>query len=160
MSDLSRLPPFPDQVPRGRRARLPRKAQVAHLAALPLFSECTTKELRHLAASSRVDQLEPDQPLLSEGMPSQEAYVIVAGSARVVMHGEVIRELGPGDFVGELGLLLGRPHAANVLAITPLEVLVLPQAALRQAVEELPGLGWKLLQTVAMRLAADGERHR
>jgi CRP-like cAMP-binding protein len=160
MSDLTRLPPYPDQVPRGRRTRLPKKAQVEHLAALPLFSQCTTKELRHLAASSRVDQLEPDQALLSEGMPSTEAYVIVAGAARVVMRGQVIRELGPGDFVGELGLLLGRPHVASVVASTPLEVLVLPQAALQQAVEELPGLGWKLLQTVATRLAADGERGR
>jgi CRP-like cAMP-binding protein len=157
MSDPNRLPPFPDQAPAPRRSKLAKKAQVEHLAALPLFAQCTTKELRHLAASTRVDLLEADQPLFSEGLPSHEAYVIVAGRAAVRRAGRQITELGPGDVVGELGLLLQRPHSATVVAVTPVEVLALPQAALRQAVEELPGLGWKLLQTVATRMAADAE---
>ena len=153
----TRLPPFPDQTPRRRRP-LGRRAQVEHLAALPLFADCTTRELRHLSASTRVDQLEADQVLLDAGMPSTEAYVIVAGTCVVRRNGRRINELGPGDVVGELGLLLGRPHSATVVAVTPVEVLALPQAALRQAVDELPGLGWKLLQTVATRLATDQAR--
>ena len=70
-------------------------------------------------------------------------------------NGRKIAERGPGDIVGELGLLLPRDHIATVTATTPLEVLVLPQRALREAVDEVPGLGWKLLQTVADRMAQD-----
>lgn len=79
--------------------------------------------------------------------------MIVAGHAVVHRDGRKIAERGPGDILGELGLLLHRDHVATVTATSPLEVLVLPQLALRQAVDEIPGLGWKLLQTVAERLS-------
>ena len=79
--------------------------------------------------------------------------MIVAGHAIVRRNGRKIAERGSGDILGELGLLLRRDHVTTVTAATPLEVLVLPQHALRQAVDEIPGLGWKLLQTVAERLS-------
>lgn len=81
--------------------------------------------------------------------------MIVAGHALVRRNGRKVAELGPGDIVGELGLLLHRDHIATATASTPLEVLVLPQRALRDAVDEIPGLGWKLLQTFADRIAAN-----
>ncbi|HEY5662704.1 MAG TPA: cyclic nucleotide-binding domain-containing protein [Ilumatobacter sp.] len=144
--------PFPDEGrPPGRRSAA-RAAQVDHLARLPLFAGCSKRDLRHLARSTRIDLLEPDAALFSAGQPSREAYVIVAGRAVVRRNGRKVAELGSGDFVGELGLLLHRDHAATVTAVTSLEVLALPQQALREAIDEVPGLGWKLLQTVADRL--------
>ena len=68
-------------------------------------------------------------------------------------NGRKIAEVDAGEFVGELGLLLDRAHSATATAATSVEVLVLSQAALREAVNEVPGLGWKLLQTVAHRMA-------
>ena len=144
---------FPDEGRRPSSRKLARAAQVDHLAALPLFAACSKRDLRHLAASTRLDQLEANQVLVDAGQPSREAYVIVAGTAEVRRNRRTIAEVGPGDIVGELGLLLHRDHAATVTAITPIEVLVLTQQALCDAVDEVPGLGWKLLQTVAERLA-------
>ena len=37
-------------------------------------------------------------------------------------------------------------------AETPIEWLVLDRASLRQAIDEVPGLGWNVLQAVAARL--------
>ncbi len=145
------LPPFPDE---GRpTGRLAIAAQVEHLAALPLFADCSKRELRHLARSTRLELLEPDDVLFAEGQASREAYVVVAGSVVVRRRGRKVATLERGDFVGELGLLLHRDHIATVTAATPVEVLVLPQEALREAVDEVPGLGWKLLRTFADRLA-------
>ena len=79
-----------------------------------------------------------------------------AGEARgESLHG-VSFTIGPGEVVGELGLLLRRDHAATVTATTPIEIIGLPQAALREAIEDVPGLAWNLLQTVADRLS-DGD---
>lgn len=128
-------------------------AQVEHLAGLELFAACSKRELRHLARSTRLELHEPDDVLFAAGQPSREAFVVVAGHAVVRRNGRKLAELGPGDIVGELGLLLQRDHVATVTATTPLEVLVLPQRALREALDELPGLGWKLLRTVADRMA-------
>ena len=129
-----------------------RAVQADHLAMLPLFAGCSKRELRHLARSTRLELLEPDTSLFTVGQPSREAFIIIAGHAVVRHNGRKIAELGPGDIVGELGLLLHRDHVATATATTSMEVLALPQTALREAVDEVPGLGWKLLQTVADRL--------
>jgi len=92
--------------------------------------------------------------LFEQGQPASAAYVIVAGHVEVRREGRVIAELGPGQVVGELGLLLRRAHSATVTATTPIEVVALSQAALKEAVEEVPGLAWHLLQAVAERLSA------
>ena len=78
--------------------------------------------------------------------------MIVAGSAQVRRNGRKIAELGRGDIVGELGLLLNRPRNATVKATSSVECLALDQAALKATVSEFPALGWRLLQTVAARL--------
>jgi CRP-like cAMP-binding protein len=144
---------FPDEGRKPNARALAIAAQVDHLKALPLFAGCSKRELRHLARSTRLELLEPDATLFMEGQPSREAYVIVAGKALVRRNGRKIAELGAGDFVGELGLVLHRDHVATVTAATSLEVLVLPQDALREAVDEVPGLGWRLLQTIGDRLS-------
>jgi CRP-like cAMP-binding protein len=155
MDGPDRLPPFPDEGRRPSRRKLARAVEVAHLAELPLFANCSKKELRHLASSTRLELFEPDQVLFEVGRPSREAYVVVAGRVVVRRNGRKIAELGAGEFVGELGLLLHRDHSATATAATSVEVLVLPQAALREAIDEVPGLGWKLLQTFADRVAAN-----
>jgi CRP-like cAMP-binding protein len=150
-----RLPPFPDEGRRPSERKLAREVEVAHLAELPLFARCSKRDLRHLARSTRLELLEPDQVLFEEGRRSREAYIVVAGSVVVRRKGRKIAELGQGEFVGELGLLLHRDHRATATAATSTEVLVLPQVALREAVDEIPGLGWKLLQTFADRVASN-----
>ena len=54
--------------------------------------------------------------------------------------------------VGELSVILGTPRTATVEAETPIEWLVLDQASLRKAIDEVPGLGWNVLRSVAARL--------
>jgi CRP-like cAMP-binding protein len=147
--------PFPNEGPPQNPRTLAAAAQVDHLAGLSLFTGCSKRELRHLARSTRFELLEPGDVLFAVGQPSREAFVIVAGRVVVRRNGRKVAERGPGDIVGELGLLLQRDHVATVTATTPLEVLVLPQRALKEAVDELPGLAWKLLQTVADRMSPD-----
>ena len=102
-------------------------------------------------------QIEPGEMLITAGAASTDAYLITAGSAEVT--GSSVKgrggravQFGPGDVVGELGLLLDRPRNATVRATTPLECLALGRGDLKAAVETSPELGWSLLQTVAERL--------
>jgi len=151
MSD-SNLPPYVDEGRRPNPRRLARQAQMDHLANVPLLAGCSKRELRRLAQSSRLDLLEAGQRLITEGQASFEAYVIVAGTATVRRKGRKVATVAPGDVVGELGLILRRPRESTVTADTPLEVLVLERQALRAAVDDVPGLAWKLLETVADRM--------
>ena len=154
MGTSNTLPPFPD-VGLSSRARVKRQELADHLAVLPLFSGCSKRELRHLAGQTQHHQLDVGQHVLEAGQPSTAAYVIVAGRVEIRRDGRTIAELGPGEVVGELGLLLQREHSATVTAITPVEIITLTRAALKEAVDEVPGLAWRLLQTVAERLSAE-----
>ncbi len=126
--------------------------RVRLLSASALFRGCSKRQLRSLAKLTRVVQVEPGEALVTAGAPSTEAYLITAGSAQVKARNGRAATLGPGDVVGELGLLLDRPRSATVRAATPLEVLALSRSDLKVAVEASPELGWSLLQTVAERL--------
>lgn len=126
--------------------------RVRLLSASALFRACSKRQLRSLAKVTRVVQIEPGEVLVTAGAPSTDAYLITAGSATVKARNGRSATLGPGDVVGELGLLLDRPRNATVRANTPLEVLALSRNDLKVAVEASPELGWSLLQTVAERL--------
>lgn len=130
-----------------------RSERADHLAAVPLFAGCSKRQLRHVAAATRHHQFEAEQVLVDEGARSLEAYLIVAGRAVVRRGGDEIAEIGPGSFVGEVGLMLGRAHAATVVTTTPVEVLAVDQRSLRAAIEEVPELGWALVQSIAARFA-------
>lgn len=128
------------------------EARVEQLSRVPLFANCSKRQLKSLAAVARVEQVEPGERLVSAGATSHDLYLVLAGSVRIERDGADVDRVGPGGMVGELGLLFDTPRNANVISETPLEVLCLDRAALQQAMDTIPGLGWTLLTTVAERL--------
>jgi len=134
------------------------RQRVAQLSKVPLFANCSKRELSRLLSLARTETVEDGHTLFVEGAPSSNLYVIVSGTAAVKRNGRRIGRARPGDVVGELGVILGGPRTATVQAETPIEWLVLDQASLRTAIDEVPGLGWHLLQSVAARLDQASKR--
>lgn len=101
--------------------------------------------------------------ILREGDQEASEYLVLAGRAAVEVHspgrGSVIVEsVGPGEQFGWSWLV--PPHVVlfDVVAVEPLDALVLDGAALRQACSDDPRLGYeiamRILKVVAGRLAA------
>jgi CRP/FNR family cyclic AMP-dependent transcriptional regulator len=134
------------------------RQRVAQLSKVPLFADCSKRELGRLLSRSRTETVDAGHTLFVEGAPSSNLYVILTGSAVVKKRGRRIARLKPGDVVGELSVILGGPRTATVQAETPIEWLVLDRASLRAAIDEVPGLGWHLLQSVATRLDQANKR--
>jgi CRP-like cAMP-binding protein len=134
------------------------RQRVAQLSNVPLFANCSKRELSRLLSMARTETVDAGHTLFVEGAPSSNLYVILTGTAVVTRNGRRIGRAGPGDVVGELGVILGGPRTATVQAETPIEWLVLDQASLRAAIVEVPGLGWHLLQSVAARLDQASKR--
>ena len=61
--------------------------------------------------------------------------------------------LGPGDFVGEISLVLRRPAVATVTARTPTVTLRLPPDAFLEAIRDFPELLTQLYETALRREA-------
>ena len=136
------------------RGRPPsRRDQVELLGAVTLFANCSKRDLRDLARVGTFVQLEPDRHIVEEGSVSESLYVIIAGQVTVRRKGRKIATLGKGDVVGELGVILDRDRRSTVTADTPTGLIRIPKRELRRLIDEIPGLGWKLLTTVAARLS-------
>jgi CRP-like cAMP-binding protein len=123
----------------------------AALRQLHVFDGLSRKQRRLLA--SRADELEvsPGKMLCSKGETAHQFFVIEDGTARVVRDGQYLDELGPGDFFGEMGLLDNAPRNADVVAKTPLRLMVLSGRALRDLEREAPGFARRLSRSVEQR---------
>lgn len=128
------------------------RERVMALSRVPLFDRCSRRDLSRLAASTRIESVDAGHTLLMEGSPAKNLYIVLAGSVSVRRGGRVISHVGPGEVIGELSVILGRARMATVVAETPMDWLVMDQLALRRAIDTVPGLGWKLLCSVAGRL--------
>lgn len=115
-----------------------REEYLNHLASVPLFSGCTTKELRDIAKATVELTLDQGKEFVTQGDVGREAFIIVDGTAEVTRSGQTIGQLGPGDCVGELALLDHGPRTATVTATTPLTVLVLGPREFSGLLDEVP----------------------
>ncbi|MGI8791957.1 MAG: cyclic nucleotide-binding domain-containing protein [Acidimicrobiales bacterium] len=123
-----------------------------HLAAVPMFSACSKKDLQLVAKTADEFTVNQGANLTVEGGSGREFFVIVEGKAKVTREGKQIAVLGAGDFFGELSLLDKAPRNATVTASTPLDVLVLEQRSFTALLAEVPSIARKLMIGMARRL--------
>src|SRR5215208_452922 len=118
------------------------------LRRIQLFNGLSRKQRKLLAM--RVDEVEvpAGKVLCCKGRSADEFFVIEEGTAKVVRDGQYLDELGPGDFFGEMGLADDAPRNANVVATTPLTLMILSGPALKQLEREQPQLAARISRTI------------
>ena len=129
-----------------------RARKVELLAQLSLFAACNQRQLGQIAALTVPFELKKGTVMTRQGAAGGLAFIIVTGSAEVVRDGKRLALLGPGDVVGELSLIDGKPRSATVTATSDLEVLELDRAELLKLVTRFPPVMRKLLESLARRL--------
>jgi cAMP-dependent protein kinase regulator len=95
----------------------------ARLTRIPVFSELSPDELSRLAAFATETSYPAGAKLLREGDYSTEMFAIVEGTADVLRGGDRVDSVGPGDLIGEMGLLEKAQRNADVVATSPLQVI-------------------------------------
>ena len=125
--------------------------KIEALAAIGMLSHCPLSELALLAESADETTLPAGHVLMREGEPGAEAFVVLAGEAEVVICGQVIASVRPGESVGEMALIDGGPRTATVVAKTPLTVLVVGRRH-ASALLDQPGVARGLLEVLSTRL--------
>lgn len=130
-----------------------RDAYIDHLARVPLFSTCSKDELRKLSRRTSDIPVSEGHVLVREGERGLEFFVIVSGRAKVTRRGRKVGEVGPGDFFGELALLVDADRNATVTALTPMEAIVLSRREFEAALADAPRMTRKIMAGMAARLA-------
>jgi CRP-like cAMP-binding protein len=122
------------------------------LASLSLFSDLSRPELEAAAHTFSEEWFGQDQRILRQGFIGTGFYVIVEGEAMVRVDVKNVVKLGRGDFFGEISILLGEPPTADVVALGPLQCLVLSGPDTQPFLEAHPKVMYRLLQAEASRL--------
>jgi len=123
-----------------------------------LFSDLDQKDLESLADEFNERRFSAGDKIALEGEGGLMFFVVESGEASVEIHGEEVATLGPGATFGEIALIDRRPRTATVTALTDLRTYGLPVFVFRPFVEARPELAWKMLESMADRLAAAESR--
>ena len=134
---------------------LRKDSKIELLKRVPLFAECSKSELEQIAAITDELDLPAERNLTSEGAGGFEFLVLVEGEADVVRHGEVVNELGPGDFVGEIALVTGKPRTATVRTRGPSRILIMTASGFRTLMNDVPSIQDKVQAAITARTDDD-----
>ena len=140
------------------------------LAALPLFSGLTSTELDAVTQEFEEEHAQTGARLLREGFVGTGFYVVISGEGDWLVAGHRVDRsatllgsppkpvtLRRGDWFGELSVLFGEPSISDVIALTPMHLLVMPGHELEGFLFRYPKVMFQLLKGNARRLR-DPER--
>jgi CRP-like cAMP-binding protein len=133
-------------------ARLPQDEKIRHLQKVDIFADCTRKQLKAVAAISRVVEVPTGTMLTRVGEPGEEFFFILDGAAMVDVTRRKRIRLGPGEFFGEMSLLDGEPRSATVRAETDMRLLVILRRNFQSLLTEVPELTRSILVVLSRRL--------
>ncbi len=125
---------------------------VAALGRVPLFSGLSTDDLTTLALVTSRRSLDVGMVLTTEGEVGEEFYVIERGVVTITAREQLLRTLGPGDFLGEIAILFNSTRTATAVATEPGSLLVLPKADFLELLAANTSIEDKILTTASERL--------
>jgi len=131
------------------------------LGGVSLFSDLDRHELEAVASLGTDVSVEAGRELAHEGDAASEAFLVLDGTATCTRGGEVLATFGPGDFFGEMALLVHGHRTATVTADTPMSVRAFHKSEFDELLDRSPKVAVKILRTTAVRLlhAEDSPNH-
>jgi CRP-like cAMP-binding protein len=131
-----------------------RDEKLEKLRQVPLFSHLGRRETERL--SMLADELDvPDgQVLTRQGASGGEFFIVLAGQVAIEKDGQRIATMKPGDFLGEIALIDGKPRTATARAEGNARLLVVGRAPFHELMDEFPEVRGSVLQALAERVRA------
>jgi CRP/FNR family transcriptional regulator, cyclic AMP receptor protein len=145
-------------------AEVSRSETIRMLEGVPLFAGLNKRQLTSVAKMVDHMSFQPGAELVKELEIGRRLIIIREGTAEVRRQVSVVDEgteqvatrrlatVGPGDVVGELSLIDGKPTSASVVADTQVEALVLYRTRLTKLLASMPQLYPGLLVGLAARI--------
>jgi voltage-gated potassium channel len=130
------------------------------LREIPLFSELSDGALRSLSEIAAEVEVPAGQVMIRPYDPGLGMFVVEEGKVVVELHQGREVELGPGEFFGELALLIPEGiRAARVRAETDVRCLAIGREDFAKLVDDEPSIAVAMLPVLARRLSYEIRAH-
>lgn len=110
----------------------------ARLKKISVFSRLGDEELDQIATLAAEVSVPAGKELVREGDYSYDLLAIEEGSAEVTRSGQHVADLGPGDVIGEMGVLERTQRSATVVATSPMLLVTLTSWDVRRLAKSAP----------------------
>jgi CRP-like cAMP-binding protein len=123
------------------------------MSAMPTFFDSfTPREIAEISSHGRRVTLPEGWSPIWERTPSDKAYILLDGTVSVRKDGAEIAQLGPGDIVGEAGIVGHTLRTASVVALTPVKAIHFTDDDISALMGEMPSFKDKVTAVVEARL--------
>lgn len=130
----------------------PHGVDVERIRSQPLFASLTRDEAEEFVRYCEVRHVEPGGTVFTQGGLATAFFVIESGSAEAVADARRLREMGPGDWFGEIGIVSRSPRTATVAATSPLTVIAMTAFEFRRLEAEHPDIAETITRIMQERL--------
>lgn len=130
--------------------------EVELLRSIPLFANIEPSKLKLLAFTSERLTFQEGQSVCYQGDVGDAAYVVVDGTADVVIElpdGSklTVAQIGRNDLVGEIAILCDVPRTATITATMKLDTLRISKDLFFRLVNEFPTMAVEIMRELAKR---------
>ena len=134
--------------------------RVIFLKEVPFFEGMSIDDLRLLAGIAETETAGVGQKIVTEGERGEGLYVIVSGRVAVQHSKQTTAEatlttlatLGPREYFAEMSIFDEEPASADVVAMTPTQLLLVRRAPVLSLIRRQPDLALGLFRVLSQRL--------
>lgn len=124
---------------------------------VPIFSNLNYDEMMEVARITTENTFVKGQMIYMAGDKGEKLYVIHSGKVKITRFTEegkeqVIRVLGPGEFMGELSLFSSLPLTDNGEALSKTVVCMIDGSKLKDLMKKHPTIAFKVMEELSSRL--------
>lgn len=137
--------------------------QLETLARIPLFRSLTPEQVVTLDRRCTWRRFEPGQWILDHEDDGTDVFFVATGRVRVLIRtiaGQdvILRDIGDGEFFGELAAIDGTPRSAGILALTTVRLARMSAGVFRETLHAYPDVCDQLLGLFAGQIRRLSER--
>lgn len=137
-------------------------AEVQSLRQVPMFKDIDAARLKLLAFTSERVSFSSGQRFFSQGDAGDAAYVILDGTALVMLEataGQIkVAEFARNDLVGEMAVLADTPRSATVVAEGEVTALRIDKRVFLELLSQFPQMAIAVMRELAKRLERTNAR--
>ena len=123
----------------------------ARLKDIPVFADLTPEGVQTIATFASEVSVPAGKELVREGDYSYDMLAIEEGTAEVTRGGEHVADLGPGDIVGEIGVVDKSTRNATVTATSAMVLVTLDRWDVKRLSKQSPEVMEHLRELIEQR---------